>query len=296
MSRSPTPRTSSTKTWETTGRSSRASTPEAGTRATRRERAAPATGPVRVRPAPRSPNSQATTVLVGVLSDTHGKLDPAIVELFAGCDHIVHAGDVEDRAILERLTALAPVTAVHGNDVEGTCAGLPECATVVFDGFSLHVRHDLVMIEASTRPSLPRCTTPGVGWSSPDTPMCPISVARTGSSTSIQGRRACPAAGWPVRSRCCASKAVSAQRRSMSSGATHCRSGGRRRVDVGASPRGSATASRRERQEGQRRGSRYRTVKLAPLPPGGSASTASPARMAALMAAQHDGIRWSGPG
>ena len=113
-----------------------------------RERAAPATGPVRVRPAPRSPNSQATTVLVGVLSDTHGKLDPAIVELFAGCDHIVHAGDVEDRAILERLTALAPVTAVHGNDVEGTCAGLPECATVVFDGFSLHVRHDLVMIEA----------------------------------------------------------------------------------------------------------------------------------------------------
>ena len=91
---------------------------------------------------------ETATLLVGVLSDTHGKLDPAVVDVFAGCDHIVHAGDVGDRPILERLAALAPVTAVRGNGAEATCAGLPECATVVFDGVYLHVRHDLVMIEA----------------------------------------------------------------------------------------------------------------------------------------------------
>jgi putative phosphoesterase len=36
-------------------------------------------------------------------------------EVFAGCDHIFHAGDVGAASILDELEAIAPVTAVLGN-------------------------------------------------------------------------------------------------------------------------------------------------------------------------------------
>jgi putative phosphoesterase len=55
---------------------------------------------------------------IGVISDTHGYLDPVVAELFGGVTHIIHAGDIGDPAILEALEAIAPVTAVLGN-VEG---------------------------------------------------------------------------------------------------------------------------------------------------------------------------------
>ena len=48
-------------------------------------------------PLSRCGPAQAYSLIVGVLSDTHGGLDPAIVELFAGVDHIVHAGDIAER-------------------------------------------------------------------------------------------------------------------------------------------------------------------------------------------------------
>jgi putative phosphoesterase len=50
-----------------------------------------------------------------VIADTHGYLHPAILEIFAGVDHIIHAGDIMDGAILAALQKLAPLTAVAGN-------------------------------------------------------------------------------------------------------------------------------------------------------------------------------------
>jgi hypothetical protein len=54
-------------------------------------------------------------VRVGVLSDTHGLLRPRVLELLAGCDRLLHAGDVGDPAILDALRRIAPVEAVRGN-------------------------------------------------------------------------------------------------------------------------------------------------------------------------------------
>lgn len=54
-------------------------------------------------------------MLVGVLSDTHGYFHPALPEVLADVDLILHAGDVGDPAILDGLEALAPVKAVFGN-------------------------------------------------------------------------------------------------------------------------------------------------------------------------------------
>jgi putative phosphoesterase len=52
---------------------------------------------------------------IGVISDTHNYLDPRIPALFAGVDHILHAGDIGLPAILLQLEQVAPVTAVLGN-------------------------------------------------------------------------------------------------------------------------------------------------------------------------------------
>ncbi len=52
---------------------------------------------------------------VGILSDTHNFLDSRIPSLFAGVDHILHAGDIGMPSILSKLQSIAPVTAVSGN-------------------------------------------------------------------------------------------------------------------------------------------------------------------------------------
>ena len=59
---------------------------------------------------------------IGVISDTHGMLRPQVVQFLEGCERIIHAGDICDAAILERLSALAPVTAVRGNNDFGSWA------------------------------------------------------------------------------------------------------------------------------------------------------------------------------
>ena len=65
-------------------------------------------------------------VRIAILSDTHGLLRPRVLELVDGCSHILHAGDVGDPSILDRLRRLAPVEAVRGNvDVSGELARLP---------------------------------------------------------------------------------------------------------------------------------------------------------------------------
>ena len=65
-------------------------------------------------------------MLIGVISDTHGLLRPEAVAALAGVEHILHAGDVGDAAILDALRKISPVTAIRGNiDVWGVCAELP---------------------------------------------------------------------------------------------------------------------------------------------------------------------------
>nr|WP_274427316.1 metallophosphoesterase family protein [Chelativorans sp. YIM 93263] len=84
---------------------------------------------------------------IGVISDTHGLLRDQAVELLYGVDHIIHAGDIGGPAIIERLEAIAPVSAIRGNiDVEGWALTYPETLHVtLFDQkiFIIHDRKDL---------------------------------------------------------------------------------------------------------------------------------------------------------
>ena len=58
-------------------------------------------------------------MLIGLISDTHGYLDPRVPSLFRDVEHILHAGDIGSMAIMLALERIAPVTAVLGNTDAG---------------------------------------------------------------------------------------------------------------------------------------------------------------------------------
>ena len=62
---------------------------------------------------------------VGLISDTHGWLNPEIATVFSECSCIVHAGDIGRREVLDELEAIAPVHAVKGNIDGGDLRFLP---------------------------------------------------------------------------------------------------------------------------------------------------------------------------
>lgn len=69
---------------------------------------------------------------------------PEALAFLRGAEHIIHAGDIGDPAILEALRALAPVTAVRGNNDRGDWArAVPSSANVQIDGVTIHVLHDV---------------------------------------------------------------------------------------------------------------------------------------------------------
>ena len=78
---------------------------------------------------------------VGIVSDTHGVLDPFLLKAFEGCAHILHAGDVGDMAVLDALSEVAPVTAVRGNIDGGDLRFLPLEATLEVEGVTIGARH-----------------------------------------------------------------------------------------------------------------------------------------------------------
>jgi hypothetical protein len=52
---------------------------------------------------------------IGLLSDTHGYLDPKIFTYFAEVDEIWHAGDIGSLEVIDQLRTFKPVRAVFGN-------------------------------------------------------------------------------------------------------------------------------------------------------------------------------------
>jgi hypothetical protein len=85
---------------------------------------------------------------IAVISDTHGLLRPEAVAALRGADHILHAGDVGDPEILDRLRKLAPVTAVRGNVDRGSwAAALPRTEVVEGEGILIYMLHDLRQLD-----------------------------------------------------------------------------------------------------------------------------------------------------
>ncbi len=93
------------------------------------------------------PNTEPDT-RIAVLSDTHGLLRPAVTNALLGVDHILHAGDVGDPLILERLASIAPVTAIRGNiDLAGPCSLLPATEMVRLGGVLFYLVHSIADLD-----------------------------------------------------------------------------------------------------------------------------------------------------
>ncbi|MCH8226619.1 MAG: metallophosphoesterase family protein [Chloroflexi bacterium] len=94
-------------------------------------------------------------MLIGVVSDTHGYLNPKVPELLAGVEHILHAGDIGDAGIIAELAKIAPVTTVRGNnDRTGPESLFPEEVTVELDGWNFFLTHEVKVPKGPDDPSM----------------------------------------------------------------------------------------------------------------------------------------------
>ena len=95
-------------------------------------------------------------MLLGVVSDTHGYIDPRVAPLLKGVDHILHAGDIGkpnangqpnvigQPDIISQLSSIAPVTAVRGNNDRQPPESLyPEEVTLDLEGCRIYLTHQV---------------------------------------------------------------------------------------------------------------------------------------------------------
>ena len=79
---------------------------------------------------------------IGLVSDTHGYLDPQLPALLEGVDSILHAGDVGSRLVLDDLGRIADVRAVRGN-VDSDELNLPPLLKAWFGNVQIEIMHQL---------------------------------------------------------------------------------------------------------------------------------------------------------
>ena len=81
---------------------------------------------------------------IGLISDTHNLVRPEALQYLAGCDAIIHAGDICNQAVLDALAQIAPVTAVRGNnDIDDPVASLPTHVKLTVQQVTILVVHDI---------------------------------------------------------------------------------------------------------------------------------------------------------
>lgn len=79
---------------------------------------------------------------VGIFGDTHGWLDPQLVEKFAACNEIWHTGDAGSTVVFEPWISESRLKAVYGN-IDGTAVRLiaPEFQLIDVQGFRILMLH-----------------------------------------------------------------------------------------------------------------------------------------------------------
>ena len=96
------------------------------------------------------PDSQ--EILVGVVSDTHGRLPPQVLQALEGASMIIHAGDFNTPHILDQFKQANQLVAVRGNtDHHHRLRGLPHTEVVQVGEVFIYVIHDLLDMEIDPR-------------------------------------------------------------------------------------------------------------------------------------------------
>lgn len=81
-----------------------------------------------------------------MVADTHvgewvAELPDAVLEALAGVDLILHAGDITDLSVLDRLATVAPVAAVQGDHDRAAGLVLPRSRVVSIEGYRIGLTH-----------------------------------------------------------------------------------------------------------------------------------------------------------
>ena len=82
-----------------------------------------------------------------ILSDTHGLLRPEVVGYLSQADIIIHGGDINTQAIVDKLREYAPLYIVRGNNDKDWAEELPQSLTFTIEGvhfFLVHNKKDVL--------------------------------------------------------------------------------------------------------------------------------------------------------
>lgn len=79
---------------------------------------------------------------IAVISDTHGILRPEVLEQIESCEAILHAGDMDNPKILQKLKEICPTYWVAGNADADWAEDGPKTLTVELFGFRIYMIHN----------------------------------------------------------------------------------------------------------------------------------------------------------
>ncbi len=79
---------------------------------------------------------------LAILSDTHGRLRPEVLEHIKGADAILHGGDINKQAIVDELKGYAPLYVVRGNNDKEWAEAIPHDLTVTLGGIRFFMVHN----------------------------------------------------------------------------------------------------------------------------------------------------------
>ena len=89
---------------------------------------------------------------IGIISDTHNLLRPAVLARLSACDLILHGGDISRPQVLEELMKLAPVQAVRGNNDRDWPEDLPYTLDLDVYGLRVFMTHKKSDLPADLSP------------------------------------------------------------------------------------------------------------------------------------------------
>lgn len=94
---------------------------------------------------------------IGVIADTHGLMRPEALAALAGCERILHAGDIGKPSVLEALEEIGPVIAIRGNvDRDAWAERIPETLVLELSGHQVRLLHNIADLDlrSSAKPDV----------------------------------------------------------------------------------------------------------------------------------------------
>lgn len=89
---------------------------------------------------------------IGLISDTHGLLRDEVIERLKNCDMIIHAGDIGDKQIIDRLEKISRVEYIKGNcDKKEYVKDLDKDKIIEVYNKKIYIIHDIKTLDVDLK-------------------------------------------------------------------------------------------------------------------------------------------------